>query len=156
LIEHNSNDLLIEHFLKKNCFLCAYEYDFDFVLFQGEESIDTLSSMGIDYNKFNLVPKYDFPYLKVDIRKNPGRLTWNENICIDIGLTWKMWFSMKVRKIFKGKSMEFFPNVYLKELMENDILFIWLYKKIEDTESPEIYELLKKFREWTKMDEITN
>lgn len=154
LIDHNSNQLLIDHFVKKTVFLCAYEYDFNFVLFQGEESIDTLRSFGVDYNQYNLIPKYDFPYLKVDISKNPGRLTWDENICIDIGVTWKMWFSMNVRKLFKGKPMEFFPNSYLNNLIENDILFIWLYEKIEDTEDPKIHDLMKKFRTWIKMDDL--
>ncbi|MES2774248.1 MAG: hypothetical protein V4722_08695 [Bacteroidota bacterium] len=146
--------LLLSKYLNTEHFLVAYNYHKDFVYSQGEENIDNLTFFGVDFTKYNVISKDDYPYKKVDISKNPGRLKWNDKLNIDVGACWKMWFSRELRLKFTGKPMEKFPEAYKIEMLHNDILFVQLYERVEDSETMTALDKMHKFRDWVAMDKL--
>lgn len=89
----------------------------------------------------------------IDIFYNPGHE--RKVYGMQIMAAPEMWFGKKALEIFDKNDLLNFPNAIEINELENGIVHVKLFDFDEpDWQVPKILNLQKKFREWTKMNEI--
>lgn len=140
----------------KKKFTMMLRFDFLKAKWQNERLIDNYKAFN---KKFEHLPKIWDDELSpilgevIDISKNPGHLKETQGIVLMAAP--EMWFGPGSWDLFdKRKVMSFPKAVEVKEILP-DVVFIKLFDPVEsDYEKYEILDIQKKFREWTRMDEI--
>lgn len=138
-------------FIKKSEFLCLYIYDLSFVQFQNETKVNNYRAFGKKYEHLKLYRDIDGEEL-IDVSENPGRSFFSQELGIDILPAWKMWLSKEARTYFRGKPIEQFPLLFEFEKLENDVYYICLYPKIEDSELEKNLNIMREYRQWCSLD----
>lgn len=140
----------------KKGFTMMLRFDFSKAKWQSERLIDNYKA----FNKnFEHLPKIWDDELSpilgevIDISKNPGHLKETQGIILMAAP--EMWFGPGSWKLFDKKRVMSFPKaIKIKEILP-DVIYVKLFDPDEsDYEKYEILDLQKKFREWTRMDEI--
>lgn len=141
----------ISTFLNHSNFICGYAFDSEFVTWQSEESIHNYKYFGRDYT--NMKIKYDERLEEkiIDVYFNPGRAVLLKELWLMA--SWKMWFGNSFFKYVPKQILGSFNLAYVKKENEN-YLYFKLYDKIEDSTTSRNLQLMKKFRDLCKFDEL--
>jgi hypothetical protein len=140
----------------KKRFTMMLRFDFLKAKWQSERLIDNYKA----FNKnFEHLPKIWDDELSpilgevIDISKNPGHLKETQGIILMAAP--EMWFGPGSWGLFDKKRVISFPKaIEVKEILP-DVVYVKLFETDEpDYEKYEILDLQKRFREWTRMDEI--
>lgn len=150
------NDIQIEEFVSYKGFVSAYLYNEDYESVQFESFHNNIKHRNIQQEIWNTVKNTPFKIMEhgreYDTRFNPGRkilisYTW-------IMAAWKMWFGDGFFHVVTKERLLAFPHaVELKEL-ENGIVYVQLYEKIEEPYTPDSMFRQTKWLEWIKIDEL--
>ncbi len=137
-------------------FVSAYIYDEEYKYVQSEKFDNNLKwrqfSTGILESIKNTPSDMGTTSKEYDIRFNPGRLdliqyTW-------LMATWKMWFGNFFFKIVPKEKILSFPDAsQISEINEN-LIMVQLFNKIEESHLPENMRRQWKWRDWLDYDEL--
>lgn len=140
----------------KRNFTMMLRFDLSKAIWQSERLTDNYKA----FNKsFEHLPKIWDDQLSpilgevIDITKNPGHFKETQGIFLMAAP--EMWFGPGSWELFDKKRVMSFPYAMgIKEIFP-DVVNVKLFDPDEsDYEKKEILELQRKFREWTRMDEI--
>lgn len=106
---------------------------------------------------FNAEPRHfiidKYGQRKIDISNNPGRSSL-------VNSTWvmpafKMWFGPSFYKIISKDKILSFKEAFLVKELSEEVIFIQLFEKIEESGSPKNREIQKKIRDWLGFDQLS-
>ena len=145
------HNIKFDTFLTHPNFICGYAFDYEFVMWQSEESIHNYKYFERDYS--NLETKYDKTLMEklIDVSKNPGRDVLLPGLYLMA--SWKMWFGNNFYKFVPKEKLLNFEFANLIESNES-YTFINLYEDLSKSESEQNLVLLQKFRDWCEFDVI--
>ncbi len=90
----------------------------------------------------------------IDTRDHPGRLDLIPSMWV--GATWKMYFGKHSFEVFPKLKLLSFEGVYMIEQVSEDVVFIQLYEKIEDSGTRTNRQIQDCFREQFNLNEIVS
>lgn len=137
-------------------FALAYKCDLLKSRWQSEEIIANYEHYKRPYDHLKKIVDPKLPPIigrKIDISENPGhqKLTYTMNLMAAP----EMWFGPGAWKYFDKDLITSFPELKGMRFVSDDIIYIKLFDwNIPDYEAPEILDLQRKFRVWTRMDDI--
>lgn len=147
----------VGEFLKKfHFFTSAYIYNSEYVEVQSDFSEQNMQ--GRNYPKEILDTIRNTPTREgvwgkeYDTRFNPGRKilighTW-------LVSAWKMWFGEGFFKLVPKERIKQFPHAYKIEEPLEGIIFVQLFEKIDESQSPDSMFRQWKWQEWIGFDEM--
>jgi hypothetical protein len=148
-----SNDE-IENMIARKGFSCAYLYDYNYQLQQSATSDSMYAIFGIPLELSKGLPyKKDYAGRKVfDISGNPGR----EDRISSTGLLacWKMWFGEEFYNLVPKERLISFKGAFKIEELANDVVFVQLFEKVEDSATKKAQEIQWSWRKWLNFDEL--
>jgi len=152
------NTVDIYEFINKHGFVSAYLYNDDYETVQSTKYSSNIKGMGLSAEILATLKntpysiEYETGIRVYDITHNPGRkeligYTW-------IMPAWKMWFGKGFYHIVPKERILAFPDaIEIKEL-ENEIVYVQLFEKIEESHTKESMDKQWAWREWLNFDEL--
>jgi hypothetical protein len=138
-------------------FTSLYIYHHEYVYTQSEKFENNLERKNIPVDIINTIKNtpYElgvFDSKEYDTKFNPGRIQM-------IGFTsivaaWKMWFGIPFFKLVPKDKLLAFPDAFKVIELENGVIHIQLYEKIEESHIENNMQIQQKFRNWLDFDTL--
>jgi len=148
-----SNDE-IENMIARKGFSCAYLYDYKYEKQQSAVFESDYAVFGISMELSNGLP-YKMDYTgqkKFDISGNPGRENWISST--GLLACWKMWFGEEFYNLVPKERLLNFKGAFKIEELPNDVVFVQLFEKVEDSPTKQAQEIQWFWRKWLNFDEL--
>jgi hypothetical protein len=136
-------------------FTTGYICDADFLLWQNEKSISNYQYYGKDHNLLPKLFNKDFNMWEIDIKKiNPGRSVLVSDMWLQSSFI--MLFGQASFNMFSKEKLLSFQKAYQVMELPNGVVWIQLYRDLNESNSPDSLQVMKDFREWIEMDNLEN
>jgi len=150
----NPSNTEIEHLIARKGFSCAYLHDEKYEAQQSAltEADYAMNSIPLRHAK-GLPYKIDYAGRKIfDVSGNPGR---SDRISsTELLACWKMWFGEEFYKLVPKERILSFTEAFKMEELANDVVFVQLFEKVEDSATTKAQELQWSWRKWLNFDEL--
>lgn len=141
-----------EGLLENENFIVGYCKDIDFDLWQNEKFINNYIFYEKEHSHLPKIYDSTFGEYLIETSKNPGRMNLVNQMWF--GVTWRMYFGKRFFEMIPKERIISFPNLYKVKELGNQVIFIELFEKPEDSTLEENIEIIRRFREWIKLDEL--
>jgi len=147
-------DTEIETFINIDGFICAYLFDSNYVTQQSARNQSKYEVAGIPLSLAEGIPfTIDEHGHKVfDTSGNPGR----EDVISSTSLlaSWKMWFGKNFYKICPKEKLLNFDSAFSIKELPNDVVYVQLYRDVEESRSQESQKTQACWRQWLDFDNL--
>ncbi|MCG2617843.1 hypothetical protein LZZ85_26315 [Terrimonas sp. NA20] len=154
--KHCKSDLIVRLIETKKC-VTGFVFNTEYEEVQSTKFSSNLEGINIQKEILETIkatPSKDdgFGGKEYDIRFNPGRSLLISNSWLIVG--WRMWFNKDFYHLVSRQKILDFPHAVENVLLNNGIVYVQLFEKLEEPFTPDAMFRQWKWREWMEYDEL--